>query len=115
MGGDVADCDTIADIDDAGDDLAGDTEAEVGFVARPHHAHEFPRAIHILEADALDLHGTLGLKRRRRIGFAAGEREQRGESEKRTIRLRSRLENNYCPLSADKTPAPFVTGYLHRS
>ena len=37
----VAGVHAIADIDDAGDDLAGDAEAEIGLVARPHHADEF--------------------------------------------------------------------------
>ena len=58
---DVADIYAIADIDDAGDDLAGDAEAEIGFVAGAHHAHEFPRAILVLEGDALDPDRTLGL------------------------------------------------------
>ena len=81
---DIADRDAIADIDDARDDLAGDTEAEIGLVTRPHYAHEIPRAIRGLEADALDLDGALGLGRRRRIGFAAGKNEERGERGKRT-------------------------------
>src|SRR5262245_60737332 len=46
---DIADRDAIADIDNARDDLAGDTEAEIGLVTRPHYAHEIPRAIRGLE------------------------------------------------------------------
>jgi hypothetical protein len=80
---DIADSDRIADIDDAGDDLASDTEAEIGFVAGPHHAHEFPRAIRVLEAHALDLNWAFGLWRWRRIGSAAGDNKERSESGKR--------------------------------
>ena len=83
---DITDRDTIADIDDAGDNLAGDTEAEISLVACPHHADKVPRAIRALEADALNLHRTFGLQRGCRIGFAAGEDEQGGEADKRTRR-----------------------------
>ena len=79
---DVADRDAIADIDDARDNLASDTEAEIGLIARPHHAHEFPLAIRVLEADALDLDRAIEFGRRCSTGFAAGENEQRGEGGK---------------------------------
>ena len=50
-----------------------------------------------LEADALDLHRALGLGRRRRIGVAAGDNEQRGERGKRTNRAREdRLRHGLC-------------------
>jgi hypothetical protein len=52
------------------------SEAEIGLVARPHHAHEFARAIRALEADPFDLDRAFGLGRGRRIGFAAGENEK---------------------------------------
>ena len=56
---DVAGVHAVADIDDAGDDLAGDAEAEIGLVARAHHADEFARRILVLEGDALHLHRAL--------------------------------------------------------
>ena len=76
-GHDVAGAHPVADIDDAGDDLAGDAEAEIGLVARPHHADEFARGVVALERHALHLHRALGPRRRRGIGLAAGEQEQR--------------------------------------
>ena len=41
-GDDVAAVDVIADIDEAGDDLAGDAESDIGFVASAHDTDEFP-------------------------------------------------------------------------
>ena len=58
---DVAGVDAIADIDDPGDDLAGDAEAEIGLVARAHDADEFALGVRVLEGDPLHLHRTLDL------------------------------------------------------
>ena len=57
----VAGVHAVADIDDAGDDLAGDAEAEIGLVARAHHADEFARGVLVLEGDALHLHRAFAL------------------------------------------------------
>ena len=47
---DVAGMHAIADIDDARDDLAGDAEAEIGLVARPHHADEFAAGVCVAQS-----------------------------------------------------------------
>ena len=52
----VADPHEVAHIDVAGDDLAGHPEAEIGFVARPHHADEFADRILPLERHPAHLH-----------------------------------------------------------
>ena len=46
---------------DARDDLPGDAKAEIGFVARPNHADEFPTAIFGLELDFRNQHWPIGL------------------------------------------------------
>ena len=74
---------TIADVDDAGDDLAPDAKAEVVLIARPHHTHEVACSVLVLERNALHPDRTLGLGGGRGIGLAAGEQEQRGKSEER--------------------------------
>ena len=75
----VAGAHPVADIDEAGDDLAADAEAEIGLVARAHHADEFAAAVLVLEGDALHLDRALALRRGRRIGVAAGS-SSRAES-----------------------------------
>ena len=82
----VAGVHAVADIDDAGDDLAGDAEAEIGLVARPHHADEFAAAVSwFSNATRCTLHRALGLGGGRGIGLAAGEQEQRGKSEREVV------------------------------
>jgi len=71
---------TVADTDDAGHDLAGDAEAEVGLVAGAHDADEFAAGIVRLEGDALHLHGTLR-HGGGRIGLVLTGGEQRKESD----------------------------------
>jgi hypothetical protein len=89
----------IADIDDAGDDLARHAEAEVVFVARLHHTHEFPRAVLDLERDALYSDRTLGLGGGRGIGVASREQDQRGQSQERWC-VRARGRHGATPSSA---------------
>ena len=91
---DVAGVDTIADIDDARDDLAGDAEAEIGLVARPHHADEFARGILVFERDALHLHRALALDRGRGRGLAAGEQQHHGEGSEATGRRHRSLRDH---------------------
>ena len=76
---DIAGVHAVADIDDARDDLAGDAEAEIGFMPRPHHADEFARGVFAFEGDALHLHRALALDRGRGRGLAAGEQQHHGE------------------------------------
>jgi hypothetical protein len=45
----VAGVHAIADVHLPGHDLAGNAEGEVGLIARPHHADEFPRRLLALE------------------------------------------------------------------
>ena len=89
----------IADIDDAGDDLARHAEAEVVFVARLHHTHEFPCAVLVLERDALYPDRTLGLGGGRGIGVASREQDQRGQSQERLC-VRARERHGATPSSA---------------
>jgi hypothetical protein len=77
----IADLHAVSDIDHALDDFTGDAEAEVGLVARPHHADEFAGGVSLLEGDALNLDRTLALGGWRGVGVAAREQEQRGEGE----------------------------------
>ena len=56
----VAGMHRVADIDAAGDHLAGDPEAQIGLMARPHHTHELAARIRRLERDPLHLHRALG-------------------------------------------------------
>ena len=72
---DVAGVNAVADIDDARDDLAGDAEAEIGLIARPHHADEFARGVFVFKGDALHLHRPFALDRGRGLGLAAGEEQ----------------------------------------
>jgi len=51
----------IARIHGARDDLAGDAEAKIGFVARSHHADEFAGRILVREGDTLHLYRALEL------------------------------------------------------
>ena len=94
---DVAGAHAISDVDDARDDLAGDAEAEIGLVPRPHHADEFARGIFIFERDALHLHRAFALDRGRGRGLAAGEQQHRGEgSEAMGDRHRSLRRSQIC-------------------
>jgi hypothetical protein len=79
----VADLHAVADIDDAGDDLAGDAEAEIGLVARPHHADELARGVRPLEGDALHQHGPRHFDGRRGVGLTAGQNEKSGKGHQR--------------------------------
>ncbi len=69
----------VADIDDAGDDLAGDAKAEIGLVARAHHAHELTRPVRILEVDPLHHHRALGLHGWGGVGLTAGQSQRRDQ------------------------------------
>ncbi len=82
-GDDIAGPHLVAHVDKAGHDLAGDAEAKVRFVARPHDAGEFAILVHRGEGDALHLHRP---RRRRGLGYrrivAAGKAgRESGEEE----------------------------------
>jgi hypothetical protein len=74
----------IADIDVAGDDLAGHAEAEIGLAARPHHPDELMARVARLEGHPLDLDRALGLgDRGGRLVSASREQGKQGQRSKR--------------------------------
>src|SRR2546430_1850642 len=77
----VGEVHAVSDIDHALDDFTGDAEAEVGLVARSHHADEFADGVSLLEGDALNLDRALALRGWCGVGVTAREQEQRGEGE----------------------------------
>jgi hypothetical protein len=98
---DVAGAHAIADIDDALDDLAGNAEAEIGLITRPHHADEFARRVFVLEADPLHLHGALAFRRGRRIGIAAREQQQCRKGGERSGDFPMRERHGTAPVITD--------------
>jgi hypothetical protein len=50
-------------------------------MTRPHHADEFALGIGVREDDALYLDRAVGLHGGRRLGLAAGKKQQRGQGE----------------------------------
>ena len=83
MGDDIAGAHDVADIDHPGDDLAGDAEAEIGLVARPHDADEFARGLSVLERDALHLDRALRPRCRGGNGLAPGQQDCGGKQGER--------------------------------
>ena len=64
------------------DDLAGDAEAEIGLVPRPHHADEFAARILGWKATRCDLHRALG-GRVAEVGALVASGEQREDGDER--------------------------------
>ena len=78
--------------------LPADAEAEVVFVARLHHAHEFPCAVLVLERDALYPDRTLGLGGGRGVGVASREQDAARPSQERLC-ARARERHGATPSS----------------